>query len=491
MGAAALLASPAILEAQDSSATAFPTAIGDSARDLVFTPVPRCRVIDTRLEGGRLTAGVPRNVDVAGTLVGQGGASDCLVPYGSATVIVLNLVAVQPLGAGTLTAWPFGGAMPTANVISYNGRRALAGANAANEVTLAICDPALSSCTYDLTLQANGGDTHLVADVAGYYAPVTGLTVPWSAVTGKPASFEDGMDDDTLYSAGAGLSQSGTVFSVDTSAIQSRVIHTCPLGAAIRAIQPNGQVLCETDDDTTTTYTAGNGLLLSGTTFLVNPSIVQSRVTQTCPAGSSIRAIDVAGVVTCESDTNTTYTAGAGINLSGSTISVPNLGIASSMLAAGAVTAGKIASNAVKSAEIADRNIVTADIAEGAITNAELAPFAVGPGKISSGVVGQAEIAADGVSAIEIAPGAVGASEIAAGAVGRSEIDGTEVKIYRGLSACGSSDVITLNPTCTTNFCAPSPIGPLFWDCTHTCDSLVPLTCDNTLLGYLLSPNIE
>ena len=444
LGAGVLATAPAFLAAQDAPAAR--ALVGDAARDLVFTPVPRCRVIDTRVAGARLSGGVPRHFDVAGPLAGQGGATDCLVPFGPAAVVVLNLVAVDPLGAGTVTAWPFGGDTPAANVISYDRRRGIGGAaNAANEVSLAICDPVLrSDCSDDITLLANGADTHVVADVAGYYSPVTGLTVPWEAVTGMPAGFDDGTDDDTRYSAGTGLTMADTVFAVDTAAIQRRV-------------------------------------------------------SQTCAAGSSIRAIDAAGGVTCESDTGTTYSAGYGIAISGSTISVPSLGITGSMLAAGAVSAGKIAPNAVTYAEVADRSITTADIALASITNAELAPFAVGPGKIASGVVGQDQIAADGVSAIEIAPDAVGPSEIAtnavgsdeiaAGAVGRSEIDGTERAIYRMRAAC-HADGITTSATCETPLCSPFPV-PLFWSCGNNCDSLAPVDCDNTLLGYLLSPNID
>ncbi len=422
----AFLAGTGHLAAQDAADEVVATLVGDSAHDLVFTPVPRCRVIDTRVAGGPLQERVPRHFDVAGPLMGQGGASDCGVPFGPTAVVVLNLVAVDPLGAGTVTAWPFGGDRPAANVISYTRRRGIAGAaNAANEVSLAICDPMWrSDCSDDITLLANGADTHIVADVAGYYAPLTGLTVPWEAVTGKPAGFDDGTDDDTRYSAGAGLLQSGTAFSVDTLA-------------------------------------------------------VQSRVSQTCAAGSSIRAIDAAGGVTCETDTGTTYSAGSGIAISGSTISVPNLGVTSSMLAAGAVTAAKIAPKAVTFEAIAD--------------------FAVGPNKISSGVVGQAHISADGVAGIHIAPdavgeseiaaGAVGASEIATGAVGRSEIDGTERAIYSMRAAC-HADGITTSATCTTPLCSPFPVF-LYWSCGNNCDSLGPRECDNTLLGYLLSPNID
>jgi hypothetical protein len=41
------------------------------------------------------------------------------------------------------------------------------------------------------------------------------LIAPWGGLTGMPAGFADGVDDDTLYTAGGGLSLSGQEFSVD------------------------------------------------------------------------------------------------------------------------------------------------------------------------------------------------------------------------------------------------------------------------------------
>jgi hypothetical protein len=76
------------------------------------------------------------------------------------------------------------------------------------------------------------------------------------------------------------------------------------------------------DGDQDTTYTPGAGLVLEGTEFRVNRGEVQWRVSQTCAAGSSIRAIDVDGTVTCEVDDNTTYTPGTGLSLVGGQFSV-------------------------------------------------------------------------------------------------------------------------------------------------------------------------
>lgn len=42
---------------------------------------------------------------------------------------------------------------------------------------------------------------------------------PWSGLMGVPAGFADGVDNDTTYSAGAGLSLTGTTFSVATAGI--------------------------------------------------------------------------------------------------------------------------------------------------------------------------------------------------------------------------------------------------------------------------------
>jgi hypothetical protein len=76
------------------------------------------------------------------------------------------------------------------------------------------------------------------------------------------------------------------------------------------------------DGDQDTTYTTGAGLVLEGTEFRVNRGEVQWRVSQTCAAGNSIRAIDVDGTVTCEADDNTTYTPGTGLSLVGGQFSV-------------------------------------------------------------------------------------------------------------------------------------------------------------------------
>ena len=127
--------------------------LGDSQADLVYTPLTPCRIVDTRLAGGILVAGVPRNLLVTGSNYStQGGsATSCGVPFGPTTAAAINFVAVTPEGAGHLLLTPFGRPMPLASIINY----ALPGTglNVANGLTVATCDPSTATCSSDITIR--------------------------------------------------------------------------------------------------------------------------------------------------------------------------------------------------------------------------------------------------------------------------------------------------------------------------------------------------
>jgi hypothetical protein len=149
-------------------------ALGDAESDLLFVPVTPCRIIDTRLAGGRIAPGVGgvRHFEVAGTVgfEAQGGqAGGCGIPLAAgmtplATAAVINFVAVGPLGPGHLRAWEFGQTPPNASIINYTN---VSGLNIANGVIVPIAG--LASIDKDLSIDANTSATFIVADVTGYF----------------------------------------------------------------------------------------------------------------------------------------------------------------------------------------------------------------------------------------------------------------------------------------------------------------------------------
>ena len=92
-------------------------------------------------------------------------------------------------------------------------------------------------------------------------------SAPWGGLTDVPAGFADRVDSDTTYTAGTGLTLLGTTFSADTTYLQRRVSESCTSGNAIRIIHANGTVTCEPvaggTGDITAVY-AGTGLTGGG-----------------------------------------------------------------------------------------------------------------------------------------------------------------------------------------------------------------------------------
>jgi hypothetical protein len=56
--------------------------------------------------------------------------------------------------------------------------------------------------------------------------------VPWSALTGVPAGFADGIDNDTIYSAGAGLKLASTSFSIAPAGVVTSMLGVGAVGEA-------------------------------------------------------------------------------------------------------------------------------------------------------------------------------------------------------------------------------------------------------------------
>ena len=140
------------------------------AAALVLHTVPPCRIIDTRIVGAPMTAGITRNFEVVGTtdLSPQGGfATGCGIPAfvggdAQAAAVVINYVAVEPTGSGHLVTWPTDQPQPDTSTLNYS-----LGDNLANGIITALSQTETGA---DLSVRAGVSDTHLVADVVGYFA---------------------------------------------------------------------------------------------------------------------------------------------------------------------------------------------------------------------------------------------------------------------------------------------------------------------------------
>jgi len=128
--------------------------------------------------------------------------------------------------------------------------------------------------------------------------------------------------------------------------VQQRVNGSCGSGSAISVINQNGTVSCQAAGGTITGVTpaSGSGLTGGGTTGSVSigtdMTVLQKRVSGTCPSGWSISAVNADGTVAClAAGTGTVTSITAGNGLTGGTItSTGTIGVDTSVVALAANT---------------------------------------------------------------------------------------------------------------------------------------------------------
>ena len=159
-------------------------------RDLVFTPLPPCRVLDTRPGMGGPGAVGPLSPGALYPFIVTGL---CAVPA-EARAAMLNFVAVSPAGPGHLLVWPYDSANPTppnASLINF-----VPGQSLANGVVVPLCEETSATenpganCDASLYAVAGVSPVHLVVDVLGYFAP-PGYGRLWSE--GRPNAEAHGI----------------------------------------------------------------------------------------------------------------------------------------------------------------------------------------------------------------------------------------------------------------------------------------------------------
>lgn len=145
------------------------------------------------------------------------------------------------------------------------------------------------------------------------YAPSAGTvgSVPWSSLTGMPAGFADGIDNDTQYTAGTGLNLSGTQFRLLSS-------YQMPQGCVAGQVPKSDGVAWTCQADSDTTYAAGTGLNLAGGQFSILPLFQLPQAG--CSTGYMPKWTGLGW--NCSPDIDTTYSAGTGLSLSAGQFSV-------------------------------------------------------------------------------------------------------------------------------------------------------------------------
>ncbi len=143
-------------------------AVGETDRDLVYTPVTPCRLFDTREAIGPLAAGAQRNLQViASSFISQGGAAtNCNVDPG-AKAAVINVAVVFPTGQGHITVWPANLPVPVASSLNFAPTSVQVAE--ANGLIVPLCTTACPDSA-EIAAQATHA-THLIADVVGYFMP--------------------------------------------------------------------------------------------------------------------------------------------------------------------------------------------------------------------------------------------------------------------------------------------------------------------------------
>jgi len=241
----------------------------------------------------------------------------------------------------------------------------------------------------------------------------TGEAVSWTDLADVPEGLADG-DADTTYTAGTGLSLSGTEFIADSAWVRSEAEAVCydsvgeltadldsyydySAGTGLTlssntfsvddsAIKPDWSNVTgiptgfadNIDDDTT--YTAGTGIVITGTTVSTNSSYVQSEARKAVDA-THIRSVYTPGWSEIGSmpagfrdgtDDDTTYTAGAGLSLSSGSFTVDTSYL------------GSLYRGSTDAIPWADLSGVPADLADGDDVGVLAADLAAEIGKLST-----------------------------------------------------------------------------------------------------------
>jgi hypothetical protein len=310
---------------------------------------PRQRIGSTPYSMSSSTADMLDGLDSAAFQRRPAGGISCAANSSIRSIDALGNVVCEADDVGSTSFTAGTGISIASNVISLSNTGCVSGDVWKYNGSTFSCDPdADTNTTYSAGNGLSLTGTTFALSTSGCS---NGFVIKYSSGSGTFACMPD---TDTTYSGGTGISVASSVVSLSSSG--------CVNGEVWKF---NGSTFnCEPDLDTNTTYSAGAGLSLSGTTFSLNNTGCVSgeilkyngtgwdcvaddtsagggvtNVTASSPITSSGGATPnialsttgcVAGEVWkyqgsgnwgCVADDNTTYSAGTGLTLSGTTFS--------------------------------------------------------------------------------------------------------------------------------------------------------------------------
>jgi len=180
--------------------------LGDITQDLVFFPLPACRLLDTRFGtvapyNAPLAPNTEIQISVNDSIGVQGGnPANCGVPGADPPALAVVVSAVSPTGPGNLRTYATGGTIPNASLLTYT---------AGTTISAGAITESCTSCGTELTVRNQGGGTaHVVVDVVGYFHAPIQTPLECSVVSTNTL-----VAANTAYSVLSGACPTGTIVS--------------------------------------------------------------------------------------------------------------------------------------------------------------------------------------------------------------------------------------------------------------------------------------
>jgi hypothetical protein len=217
-------------------------ALGDPDKDLVYVPVTPCRILDTRIVGGPIPANSFRDFDLTDVVryAPQGGdTSNCNVgDKGSFAAAALNITVVSPNMAGYITAFPYLASQPTAATLNY-----VAG-DIRNGLAIVRLDQ--TPATHEFSVYSFA-QTHLVADIVGYFREPEATALECVTLTGDQISFGGRRDIESPSCPAGYRAISGNCKTFDdyvNSSYTTSTNHVCTITSSNSSAVAHSAVNC-------------------------------------------------------------------------------------------------------------------------------------------------------------------------------------------------------------------------------------------------------